>query len=99
MKKLIVCALLLAAAPFALANGIEGKVVDSKGRPKAGVKVTAAGCYAVTNADGDYRLELPKAANGSRVNVYVVGCFAVKCLVPPGDKGCYSTVNVTLIQG
>jgi subtilase family serine protease len=39
---------------------------------------------------------MPSYADGTRVNVYVNGIFAVNCLVPPGNAN--STVDVTLIR-
>jgi len=96
MKK-IIALLMLAAAPLALANGIQGQVTNKAGNGVGGVKVTAKGysSYVLTDSSGNYTLNLPPEANGSRVDVYVNGRFAVNCLVPPQD-GYNSTVNVTL---
>lgn len=95
MSKSAILALCLGLASPAFASGIEGNASDSAGKPRANVRVSVSG-YSTsvrTDAYGNYRLELPKSANGKRVNVYVNGKFAVNCLVPPEDD-CYSTVNV-----
>ncbi len=95
MNKLAILGLCLGLAAPLFASGIEGNASDSNGNPRANVRISASG-YGVstrTDAYGNYRLELPKSAQGRRVNVYVNGKFAVNCLVPPEDD-CYSTVNV-----
>ncbi len=97
--KTLVAMLALAAAPLALANGIEGRVIDKDGNGRGGVKITVKGYrgYVLTDSSGYYVISLPPYANGTRVNVYVNGIYAVNCLVPPED-GYNSTVNVTLVR-
>jgi hypothetical protein len=97
--KTIIALLMLAAAPLALANGIGGKITDKDGNGRGGVKVTVKGYsgYVLSDSSGFYVISLPPTANGTRVNVYVNGTFAVNCLVPPED-GCNSTVNVIITR-
>lgn len=95
MKAIATLGLCLGLVSPLFASGIEGNASDSNGKARAKVKISVSGysTYVLTDAYGNYRLELPASANGKRVNVYVNGKFAVNCLVPPEDD-CYSTVNV-----
>ena len=95
MKKLAILGLCLGLVSPVFASGIQGNVSDSNGKPRASVKITVRGYSnsVLTDAYGNYQLDLPPSANGTRVNVYVNGSMAVNCLVPPEDN-CYSTVNV-----
>ena len=88
----------LALAGFTLAGGIEGRVVDGNDNPRRGVTISAKGYHQSTTTDsnGYYTLQMPSYVDGTRVNVYVNGAFAVNCLVPPGNAN--STVDVTLIR-
>jgi carbon monoxide dehydrogenase subunit G len=91
-------AVTLALAGVTFAGGIDGRVVDGNGNPRRGVTISAKGYRqtTTTDANGYYSLKMPSYADGTRVNVYVSGIFAVNCLVPPGNAN--STVDVTLIR-
>ncbi len=87
-----------ALAGFALAGGIEGRVVDANGDGRINVRISVSGHRQTTTTDsrGYYTLKLPAVADGTRVNVYVNGKLAVNCLIPVGDAN--SQVDVTLIR-
>jgi len=99
MKKLITAIAATAAlAGTVLAGGIEGRVTDQNGNPRAGVTISVKGYRQTTTTDsnGYYVLKMPTSADGTRVNVHVNGIFAVNTLVPAGDAN--SKVMVTLIR-
>jgi len=95
MKKLAILSLCLGLASPLFASGVKGTISDANGKARASVTVKAAGFSNTvkSNSNGDYQLDLPAAAKGQRLNIYVNGKFAVNCLIPPEDD-CYSTVNV-----
>ncbi|MCW1914787.1 carboxypeptidase regulatory-like domain-containing protein [Luteolibacter sp. GHJ8] len=88
----------LALAGSSLAGGIQGRILDDNGNPRSGVTVSVKGYRQTTTTDsnGYYTLQLPAQADGTRVNFYVKGTFAVNVLVPVGSAN--STVDVTLVR-
>lgn len=89
---------LFALTASSFAGGIQGRVLNQDGVVRSNVKISVKGYRQTTTTDsnGYYTLKMPAGADGSRVNVYVNGNFAVNCLVPVGDVN--STVNVTIIR-
>lgn len=88
----------MALAGAALAGGIQGRVANEDGSPRAGATVSVKGYHqsTTTDANGYYTLRMPPQVGGARVNVYINGAFAVNCLVPPGDAN--STVEITMVR-
>ena len=88
----------MALAGTALAGGIQGRVTNADGSPRAGVTISVSGYHqtTTTDANGQYLLWMPPQMDGARVDVYVNRAYAVNCLVPPG--GANSTVMVTMIR-
>ena len=87
-----------ALAGASMAGGIQGRVLDDNGNARSGVTISVKGYRQTTTTDaiGYYTLQMPAQADGTRVNVYVKGSFAVNCLVPVGNAN--STVDVTLVR-
>lgn len=92
----ITSAMALSSAAFA--GGIEGRVTDENGNPRRGVTISVKGYRQTTTTDsnGYYTLKMPTPADGTRVNVYVNGNFAVNSLIPVGDAN--SKIMVTLVR-
>ena len=88
----------MALAGAALAGGIQGRVTNEDGSPRAGVTISVKGYHhsTTTDSNGQYLLWMPPQMDGARVDVYVNRAFAVNCLVPPG--GANSTVVVTMVR-
>ncbi|MCD6366852.1 MAG: carboxypeptidase regulatory-like domain-containing protein [Bacteroidales bacterium] len=86
------------AVPHTGSGTIVGRVTDTYGDPVAGVKVTIGQYYAVTNFNGNYRLEVPDNLSipVSVLGVDYFGQGTVPIIVPPLNDGQVDTANLVV---
>ena len=96
MKKLLYSLILTSLMVVAQAAGVAGTVSNASGSGRSGVTVLIRlenqKIQTTTDKNGNFVIECPPSAAGTKSRVYVNGNYTTTVTIPASD---YATVNVT----